>query len=214
MGKVITFRGLERCDVVYFFSKTLALNNNTVILIDNSYTKDMFEAVNQFEDTTCRSVEKGNIVFMRDVMPEYGFYDLFDYVVFYLGETSDIKTIGEHNYIISDYALTSIYRLRRQYGSILERCKIIFRDHVSDKIKESDIAEILEIDKSIIAGAIPYDESDYSNYISLVHNGSHSITSMSNDLREAVSYLLQQATEQDEKAVEAYFKKSRKGKNI
>ena len=84
MAKTIAFRGKEKGDFPYYIAKSLASNKFKVAVIDNSYAKDLYESVHQYKDDE-QSVEKENIVYIRDAEVTDDFKEKFDYVVYYMG---------------------------------------------------------------------------------------------------------------------------------
>ena len=109
MAKTIAFRGKEKSDFAYYVAKSLAANEFTVAVIDNSYSKDLFISVNQLdEDLT--SVAKENIIYLRDAVVDKDFTDKFDFVIYYLGLNLRPLTT-EYSFILTDFSFTGRWRL-------------------------------------------------------------------------------------------------------
>lgn len=213
MGISIVVRGVEKCDIPYYLTKMLVSNGHKVLFVDNSISKDMYNAVSGYlsgenED----GISKGKLVFVKDVNPTTSLEMMFDYIIYYYGFSSDLTYMGNFNYIISDYRAHIVEAVRERFYNIKDDCLYIIRDRVSDKIKDLTIAHTLNIDIDQIIGTIFFEESDYSNYISLTYNGIQSFD-VSNEMKDAVKYMLMDCTGLSEaEVVKTYIQKGKKSR--
>lgn len=213
MGISIVVRGVEKCDIPYYLTKMLVSNRHKVLFVDNSISKDMYNAVSGYlsgenED----GISKGKLVFVKDVNPTTSLEMMFDYIIYYYGFSSDLTYMGNFNYIISDYRAHIVEAVRERFYNIKDDCLYIIRDRVSDKIKDLTIAHTLDIDIDQIIGTIFFEESDYSNYINLTYNGIQSFD-VSNEMKDAVKYMLMDCTELSEaEVVKTYIQKGKKSR--
>lgn len=212
--KVITFRGVEKCDIPYYIAKTLVSNNNKVLFIDNSISSDMFSSLEGYAQEPSLGISKGEIVFVKNSEPSPELCEKFDYIVYYIGMSKDITTLGDNNYIISDYRAHMIDKIRENFNPIFFNVSFIMRDKISEKIKENVLSELFGIDENKIAGYIFFDEKDYSNYINLTFNGIQGIE-VSSDMREALRFILMDITKESESEVaKNYINKGKRNKRI
>ena len=212
MARTITIRGKERGDFPYYVAKSLACNRFKVAVIDNSYDKDLYESVHQYMDDEA-SVEKENIVYIRDAEVSDDFAEKFDYVVFYLGLTDDRK-MGEYSFILHDYTGQEIHRMKSMDRALLDNSYFLMRDKVTNKISERDIARMLEIKDEQILGYIPLDEKDQMAYVNLSHTGRQRIKDTSVDMQLAVMTAVSIVTGDDLKTVKKYYRKAKRTKRI
>lgn len=213
MGISIVVRGVEKCDIPYYLTKMLVSNGHKVLFVDNSISKDMYNAVSGYlsgEDED--GISKGKLVFVKDINPTTSLEMMFDYIIYYYGFSSDLTYMGNFNYIISDYRAHIVEAVRERFYNIKDDCLYIIRDRVSDKIKDLTIAHTLDIDIDQIIGTIFFEESDYSNYINLTYNGIQSFD-VSNEMKDAVKYMLMDCTELSEaEVVKTYIQKGKKSR--
>lgn len=210
-SKVISFSGLERCDFAYYIAKTLAAKAN-VLVIDNSYNADLFDAVDCFIENF--AVQKGSITFIKNVAFSRELFDQFDYVVIYQGMNIDKKSMYESDFsfILPDYTPYSLKQFSELEEDLLNKSEIIMRDKVSGKINEKTVLEFLKISKDNLIGFIPYDEKDYSYYISLAYNGRQKIQGLSPNYVDALAYVITKVMDVTTKDAKTILKKGKGGK--
>ncbi len=212
MAKTITIRGKERGDFPYYVAKSLACNKFKVAVIDNSFEKDLFESVHQYKDDEA-SVEKENIVYVRDAELTDDFKDQFDYVVYYLGLNDD-EVGDEYSFILHDYTRPEIHRMQQMDRDLLNRSYFLMRDKVTNKVSERAVARLLDIDDEQILGYIPLDDKDQIAYVNFSHTGRQRIKDTSEDMQLAVMTALAIVTGDDLKQVKKYYRKARRTKRI
>lgn len=212
MAKTIAFRGKEKGDFPYYIAKSLASNKFKVAVIDNSYTKDLYESVHQYKDDE-QAVEKENIVYIRDAEVTDEFKDKFDYVVYYMG-LNEAEQNAEYSFILHDYSRVGIHKMQETDKDLLDRSYFIMRDKVSNKVTERDVVKLLEIKEDQVLGYIPLDDKDEIAYINFSHTGRQRIKDTSIDMQLAVMSTLAIVTGDDMKTVKKYYRKAKRNRRF
>lgn len=191
--KKITYVGLERCDFVYHLANILSLQG-TVLVIDNSYNLDLIDAVS----TDTREIrEWRNIVYAHDINIKETDISAYDYVVIYAGsafETDDFCD-NDMTLIMPDYIHSSLSRLENKMPEDISNPVYIMRDYCNKKFTLKSIAHFLNVNKKEIAGWIPFNTTDMSAYIALTHNHYSNLKNVSEEMLEALSYVVAQIFE-------------------
>jgi len=210
--KTIVIAGIERGDFCYYVAKTLSHYSRTVIVIDNSLNKELFDCVQMKTGTMEDGVyiaKRRDVVYIKDVAYSPEFFDAFEYVIIYEGEVIDTEEIGKADYVfvMPDYTPLSIEKFKGIDG---ENVKYIMRDRAG-KFNENSAAELLDINRDKIAGCIDYDPMDYAAYLSLLYNGSQKLnkTTVSPECAEAVTYVSALVSGKSTKEVSAVVKARR-----
>jgi hypothetical protein len=212
MAKTIAFRGKEKGDFPYYIAKSLASNKFKVAVIDNSYAKDLYESVHQYKDAE-QSVEKENIVYIRDAEVSEDFGDKFDYVVYYMG-LNEAKQNAEYSFILNDYSRAGIHRMQETDKELLDKSYFIMRDKVTNKVTERDVIKLLEIKEDQVLGYIPLDDKDEIAYVNFSHTGRQRIKDTSVDMQLAVMSALAIVTGDDMKTVKKYYRKAKRNRRF
>ena len=212
MAKTIAFRGKEKGDFPYYIAKSLASNKFKVAVIDNSYAKDLYESIHQYKDDE-QSVEKENIVYIRDAEVTEDFTDKFDYVVYYMG-LNEAEQNAEYSFILNDYSRGGIHRMQETNKELLDNSYFIMRDKVSNKVTERDVVKLLEIKEDQVLGYIPLDDKDEIAYINFSHTGRQRIKDTSVDMQLAVMSALAIVTGDDMKTVKKYYRKAKRNRRF
>ena len=190
--KLIVFSGSERCDVSYFAGRALRATGARVIVIDNSRTKDLFEAICQGVELDYDEFEfeRDGVTYLKDVAYSPEFFEAFDFVIVHEGRSIDKPLHNEADlvYMITDYYPQHLKRIRGLDGANVE---YVMLDKVG-KINDTSAAELLEAPLDKIIGGLPYDVTDYTCYLSLLYNGSQSFSPLSPEYKMFLSYILQQ----------------------
>lgn len=210
MSKIITFSGVEKCDFLYYTAKTLSQTEKTVLVVDNSYRKDMFESVDNYRGA--ETVERQNIIYIPNVIYSEEFFDNFDYVLIYMGMAIDKKICkkSDLNYVFCDYTPYTIRKIKEQLDEELSNCRIIMRDKATGKISEKAIAHQLEIPIHHILGFIPYDIKDYAAYTALLYNGKQKIAGLTPNFMDALEYITGEILDITAKDARKLLKKNHK----
>lgn len=212
MAKTIAFRGKEKSDFAYYVAKSLAANEFTVAVIDNSYSKDLFISVNQLdEDLT--SVAKENIIYLRDAVVDKDFTDKFDFVIYYLGLNLRPLTT-EYSFILTDFSFTGISQMEALDGELLADSYYILRDKVSNKISEKSVAEVLKIHEDQIIGSLPLELKDEIAYLNFNYEGRQRIKDTSADMQYAVISAIAIITGDNAKEIKKYYRKAKRNRKI
>lgn len=210
MAKTIAFRGKEKSDFAYYVAKSLAANEFTVAVIDNSYSKDLFISVNQLdEDLT--SVAKENIIYLRDAVVDKDFTDKFDFVIYYLGLNLRPLTT-EYSFILTDFSFTGISQMEALDGELLADSYYILRDKVSNKISEKSVAEVLKIHEDQIIGSLPLELKDEIAYLNFNYEGRQRIKDTSADMQYAVISAIAIITGDNAKEIKKYYRKAKRNR--
>lgn len=210
MSKYITFSGVERCDIIYYVAKTISQTGHTVLVVDNSYQKDMYEAVDHSRGAEI--VERQNVIFIPNVEYSEDFFNHFDYVLIYMGMAIDEKICkkSDLNYVICDYTPFAIRNIKEKFGEFLSDCHIIIRDKANGKISDKAIANQLGVPYHHILGIIPYDSKDYGNYIALVYNGKQKIAGLTPSFSGVLLWVIGEILDIPEKEAHKLLKKNNK----
>ena len=212
MAKTIAFRGKEKSDFAYYVAKSLAANEFTVAVIDNSYSKDLFISVNQLdEDLT--SVAKENIIYLRDAVVNKDFTDKFDFVIYYLGLNLRPLTT-EYSFILTDFSFTGISQMEALDDELLADSYYILRDKVSNKISEKSVAEVLKIHEDQIIGSLPLELKDEIAYLNFNYEGRQRIKDTSADMQYAVISAIAIITGDNAKEIKKYYRKAKRNRKI
>lgn len=189
---VTVIAGMERCDITYYIARALAKNfrDKTVLVVDNSISKDLFRAVNGgIEDDADDSIERNNIAFMRDIKFSEDFYDQFDFVIIYEGMAIDKEEISlaTRTFILPEATPVAMDRIKMLIDYQDE--DVILRD-LTPRAKVKSIASMYGISLDHMIGAIGADSQDYAFYVELLYSGDVKMKNVSPDLRDSLLYIL------------------------
>lgn len=187
--QIISYVGLERCDLVYYLQKLLAGLNKNVLVIDNSESHDLIITMAKF--TGDEVVQRKRTIFLKD-REISGPIDMFDYIIVYHGLNPDSSIIAKSDEIICCLTYDKIKLEKIQFAvelaEIEKPCHIVWRDKTSGKISEkNEEARLRLIAKSHYITML--DPADISMYVSLTHNGSQSLKKAKTDIALAVTSL-------------------------
>jgi len=192
--KVISIIGQEKCDIVFYLSEIYRYLNRHILVIDNSYSQDLYNAVATVKNMDV--IERGFVVYTHNVDYSKEAFSVYDYVFIYEGLNPVKVNVenSEHVFIFSDYSEALIRQIREALKGIIsegytELPVVILRDKASRKITDKLVHNKLEI-KSILAGTIPFNMVDYRRYINLSHNGRQTVKGISTGMLDALSYIL------------------------
>lgn len=213
MAKTIAFRGKEKGDFPYYIAKSLASNKFTVAVIDNSYTKDLFESIHQYADDDATSIEKENLVYLKDAVVNEDFADKFDFIVYYLGMNQhSVNT--EYSFILPDYTNSNLMQIKQLDEELITDSYFILRDKVCNKVNEKNIAHEFKINPDQIIGYLPLEIKDEVAYENLGYTGRQRIKETSTDMQLAIMSALAIVTGDDIKAVKKYYRKAKRNKRF
>lgn len=189
------FCGIEKCDIIFYLSEIYRILNRHVLVIDNSYSQDLYKAVS--DGTAADVTERGFVVYTHDVSFGKKALKKFDVVIFYEGlNPEEINIINsDHVFLMPDYSESSIRQLREALdglgvsGDEHRRWMLILRDKVTKKIRDRHVREMINPD-CMLVGTIAYDRTDYARYINLTHNGRQNVRGISRDMADALTYML------------------------
>lgn len=213
MVKTIAFRGNEKGDFPYYIAKSLASNKFKVAVIDNSFSKDLFESIHQYREDGKNIIEKENMVYLKDALVSDEFMDKFDYVIFYMG-LNDKTLTTQYSFILPDYSNTSIQQVKQFDEDVLADSYYIMRDKVTKKVTEKAIAKELNVNSSQILGYLPLDLKDQIAYMNFNYSGRQRIKELSSDMQLAIMTVVAMITGDNIKTVKKYYKKAKRNKKF
>ena len=205
--------GMERADLVYFLAKLLEqyhdnMGYRSVLLIDNSYSKDLFAIFNQ-HDLSQDYYKVNRITVQQDLDYSEEYFDKFTYVIFYHGFNADPEILKKSDLVVlqSDYMPANYNQLKHVLDGYDGDVQVVFRNWLSKKIKESFIEKEIGLDPSRIemSSVVKANMSDES------HNGNQKISSanLSDLFAETLRFLTEKLTGADEKTIQKLFKKAK-----
>lgn len=211
--------GMERADLVYFLAKLLEqyhdnMGYRSVLLIDNSYSKDLFAIFNQ-HDLSQDYYKVNRITVQQDLDYSEEYFDKFTYVIFYHGFNADPEILKKSDLVVlqSDYMPANYNQLKHVLDGYDGDVQVVFRNWLSKKIKESFIEKEIELDPSRIemSSVVKANMSDDIAYFYASHNGNQKISSanLSDLFAETLRFLTEKLTGADEKTIQKLFKKAK-----
>lgn len=216
MTRIISIAGQERCDIAFYLSALYKALKKHTLVIDNSYSKDLFEAIRQKNENNV--AERGFAIYTKDIDYSAEAFENFDVVIFYEGFNPCANNIlnSQTVFIITDYAESSIRQIREAFEKegllnrmILEKNKTVFyyvlRDKISKKIRDKVAFSLFcnetgsEAEHFKLVGAIPFSVSDYYRYIDFTHNKNQTVRGISDGMKEALEFILEELEQLDQK---------------
>ena len=203
---LISFIGLERCDIVYHYIKLLEKTGNQIVAVDNSQTKDFFGALAKDSDSS-DFAETGATPVIANVGYSPDFYNQFDVAITYHGMNIDKEIVDNSDYVIlcTDYTSSCVKQLNEKMKEIDRPVTIIYRDKVTKKISERTIDHAIHcnIKNRYI---LQYSPVDYASYVTFSHNGIQSRKELSDEFKDMLGMLICMTTEISEKDMKKMFK--------
>lgn len=192
---LISFIGLERCDIVYHYIKLVEKTGNEIVAIDNSCAKDFFKALAKDSGSEIYA-ETGNTPVSCNVGYSPDFYNQFDVAVCYHGMNIDKEIVEYSDYVFlcTDYSYACLSQLRELMEGIDKPVTMIYRDKVTKKISERTVDHTIHCnvkDRYIL----PFSDVDYASYITFSHNGIQSQKELSEDYKEMLALMITQTME-------------------
>jgi len=207
---MIVVTGTNRCDFTYYLGRVLYEVSPRVVIIDNSYSGKLFNSVlgpNSEDVGLAFNVKRSDITYLKDVAYSPEFFEAFDFVVIYEGETPDFEEIDKADYALAmpNYEPENIEKVK----DMPENTEYIMRDHAG-KIADKALFALLDTSKDRIIGSIEYSDADYAKYLGLIYNGKQKPAGVSEGMRDALVYTVAKLTDGNEKMAAKYFKKASK----
>jgi hypothetical protein len=222
MEKVISFCGIEKSMAVYYTAAILSGYGKAVLVIDNSYSNDIYHAVSGYaayldNEEQRDFIVKQNITYMKNVNFHEDYDSGFDFVLIWHGMNIREEELlqSDEVYVMPDYMPGTLFSIRDRIKDKSCITMVFMLDSIaSSKITEQTAAEFMKLPAEKIQGVIGYDESDYAAYISFLYNGRLTLSSMSAGYSEILRVIAQDLLQIDGKAVEKLFKKIKKAKSF
>lgn len=173
---LVSFCGLEHCDILYFLARGLelyAINKEyrNVLIIDNSNTKDLYNGLYKDEIDV---IQRNRITVLKDVNYSEDFFKAFHYILVYQGMDIDNEYLNKSDKIVlmTDYNKLNIDDLAKSFNTD-KNIFMIFRDKAIYSLPEKKILKMLNIKEAQLdaMAILPYDTKDYRNYLTLLLNG-------------------------------------------
>lgn len=208
MSKRIVYAGLERCDFIYQLAKIASLKG-TVLLVDNSHSKDLFKIVSK--DSKDDIIEWKNMHITKNLEVNASDTDEYDFIFIYAGLAIEKDYFDKDTLVLvmPDYTNLCLKSIEENIPTELDVIYIM-RDFCTKKLTEKSIAQRLNIERTAIAGRIPLSLNDIATYIAFSHNGTQNIKALSNSMQEALIYTTAHLFGMDEKNTSKLIAKAHK----
>ena len=214
---IISFVGQERADIIFYLAKILQERNTkegyrTVLLIDNSDSKDLFHIVNK-EDDYQKTLKR--LTFMEDIEWNDEYFRQYAFVIIYHGMDVDFDILNKSDLVVcqTDYNPNHYMPMKDILSGYTGEIQLIYRDWFSKKIKESDIEACMNIPNEQVEmrSYIKFDGDDFMASIQLMQNGNQRVnkSNLSGLMIETLSYLAEKITGADEKTIEKMVKNAK-----
>lgn len=215
---LITFLGMERCDVVYYSAAVFASAGKEVLVVDNSHSHDFFKSIPKPEREAYAKV--GNITCVADRKLSYDFFYEFDVVICYNGrskgaDATEIMNKSDIIYVQTCYSPYMCQDITQLLSDDIEGdYEIIYRDKPSSKVNEKVIIDELGFIPEAVKEQyiLSYDLKDYSCYINFLRNGHQKLSPLSGDFKAFLFTLYDEfMTDIDKKEAKKLFSRALAG---
>lgn len=216
---LITFLGMERCDIVYYSAAVFASAGKEVLVVDNSHSHDLFRSIPKPEKEPYAKV--GNITCVADRKLSYDFFHEFDVVIAYNGRSmgKDAKELvdkADITYVQTSYNPYMCMDITKLLSDDIEGdYEVLYRDKPSSKVSEKMILDELGFIPEAIKESyiFTYDLQDYSCYINFLRNGHQKLSPLSGDIKTFLQSLYDEfMPEIDKKEAKKLFSRALAGK--
>ena len=216
---LITFLGMERCDIVYYSAVVFASAGKEVLVVDNSCSHDFFRSIPKPEREPYAKV--GNITCVADRKMSYDFFYEFDVVICYNGrskgeDATEIINKSDIIYVQTCYSPYMCMDIQALLSDDIEGdYEIIYRDKPSGKVSEKMLIDELGFIPEAIKESyiFTYDLQDYSCYINFLRNGHQKLSPLSGDIKTFLQSLYDEfMPEIDKKEAKKLFSRALAGK--
>lgn len=204
--KIISFIGMERCDILHYLVNTGIKQNKKVLVVDNSFSNDYYSSFATMEDGIF--VEIGDLMVVKNIKFSEHLYAKFDYVFVYHGRNLEEESYqrSDMRYVMTNYQPTHIREIHKiNFDQSLVH-HLIFRDKVLKKITEDIVVEELELtvgDSYIL----PADLKDYELYLLISYNSFKKLLGCSQEMYQTILTMGSNIFEIDEKQMKKIMKK-------
>lgn len=186
---VVSYVGIERCDLLYYLIMLGKKFGRKILVIDNSQKKDLFALFEKNDEEDI--IEMDDFIVVKDcIVSEEEIRD-FDNVFIYAG----IRTTGGHYELADEIILapacdkTDIEYFRNQYPeswAMKKKVFLLLRDRANNKLSEKEAVKLLGVSASDTY-SLPVDKSDISSYVSLSHTKKlGNLSYLSSDMRQVI----------------------------
>lgn len=216
MNKVISICGIERGDFAYYTAALLAKAGKAVLVIDNSFTSDIFGAVSeQCEDNAIAL--RQNVSYMQNVKYDREYDDIYDYVIIWHGMhiAQEILAQSDMVYVLPDYTPNCLLAINRMIEDKDVITTVCLRDAVeSTKISDITAMKIMDVNKDKLRFVIGYDNKDYENYLAFLYNGRQTFSNLTPNYSTCLKALVSDILEIDPKQANKLYHKTKKAKTF
>lgn len=214
---LISFIGMERCDIVYYVARILNAADKNVLIVDNTINHGIFNSLRKPEGEEMARV--GNISAICNKKFSEFFFNCYDYVLIYHGMNlnEELCEVSDFRYVVSNFSPFMTKKVAGLINKINENLAyyVILREKVYDKISEKLILSELSLKDVQVKEVfhLLYSDTDYICYMNLLRNGSQQPKSTSSDMKNYLkSVLLTVMPEASKKERDKLFKKAMTGK--
>ena len=194
--KIISFAGMERCDLLYYFAKILNGMHFRTLITDNSLSHDLYRCIHKVEGETVGRVKDISII--ENIAYSEEFFKRFEYVIVYHGNLIDKELYNRSDYKVLEVKYSPIFTIdfRKELENIEDFSKtlIVLRDNIGSKITADKVIRDLGINKKKLDEDLsPYelalDAKNIGMYQSLLYNGTQSNKYLPADVKEVLAQL-------------------------
>lgn len=168
--KIITYIGLERCDLLYYLVKLGRLAGKHILVIDNSFSGD-YAAIYTKEESDM--VEYENVTIARGYALTEQVASQYDFVFLYYGRNLKGLSVNADYYVLAE---NQEYLPMEHLKAALESSRfesspyLIVRDKVNNKLNNKTYAEMLGI-HPYMTYDLYLEPSEYQIYMNIARDG-------------------------------------------
>lgn len=214
MEKVVSFCGIERGEFVYYMAALLSKEGKAVLVVDNSFSNDIYDAVGDY-DQKQDFVVKQNITYVKNANYNRDNDGIYDFALIWHGMNIDEDELMQSDavFLLPNYTPACLKALNQSIKNKEMITAVFLRDSIeSNKITEKSVAEFLEIPLEKIAGYMVFDARDYENYLAFLYNGRQTFQNLTPSYNECLKLVAENLLELNRKEVEKLFRKTKKAK--
>ena len=220
--KVISFLGMERCDMIVYLINAMQSKKARTLVFDNSISQDLFGSLKRADEAS-DYMECGRTTYMRNKCVNYEHpevFEKFDVVIIYHGLNANLDLLDLSDYVIfqTDY-IPATCNLIQSYldMSIVESIEkekfaMVYRDKGSSKISEQLIKKLYGLTGVEQEYVIYFDEGNFNAYLNFCWNGIQKNVGLSAEMRNVIGDLKKRMVGEDKKKVEK--EKSKQDKEV
>lgn len=212
-GKIVSYSGKERCDLVYALGTLTHATHKSVLYIDNSIFHDLY-AVFAGNNDTDEVLDFGDVVVAKDrKIPERDMRK-FDLCILYSGLNTDQSVFYQKadEYIIAPgEEAEEVARMKKAADEIrktwsVDAFTLIQRDKTGRKQTLGTIAEKIGV-RPKRSYVLKFSEENYSAYTALTINKNGGLRGISEEMKLLAVELITIYLNESEKRIRSFLKK-------